>query len=53
MGQPRRHNAHHHPPASVTAKKDDAPAAYQAAITNLAGLMPISGGGGLIQTTSG
>jgi hypothetical protein len=38
---------------AVTARKDDAPAADQAAITNLAGLMPICGGGGLIQTTSG
>jgi hypothetical protein len=38
---------------SVTARKDDAPAAYQAAITNLAGLASFSGGGGLIQTTSG
>ncbi len=37
----------------VTARKDDVPAADQAATTNLAGLMPISGGGGLIQTTSG
>ncbi len=39
--------------APVTARKDDVPAADQAATTNLAGLMPISGGGGLIQTTSG
>ena len=39
--------------ASVTARKDDAPAADQAAITNLAGLASFSGGGGLIQTTSG
>jgi len=38
---------------TVTARKDDAPAAYQAAITNLAGLASLSGGGGLIQTTSG
>ncbi len=37
----------------VTARKDDAPAAYQAAITNLADLASFSGGGGLIQTTSG
>ena len=37
----------------VTARKDDAPAADQAAITNLADLAPFSGGGGLIQTTSG
>jgi hypothetical protein len=37
----------------VTARKDDAPAADQAAITNLAGLASFSGGGGLIQTTSG
>jgi len=37
----------------VTAKKDDAPAATQAAITNVAGVMSFSEGGGLIQTTSG
>jgi len=42
-----------HSPAAVTARKDDAPAADQAAITNLADLAPFSGGGGLIQTTSG
>jgi len=35
------------------ARKDDVPAADQEATTDLAGLMPISGGGGLIQTTSG
>jgi hypothetical protein len=40
-------------PHPVTARKDDAPATYQAAITNLAGLASFSGGGGLIQTTSG
>jgi len=39
--------------AAVTARKDDAPAADQAAITNLADLALFSGGGGLIQTTSG
>jgi hypothetical protein len=39
--------------APVAARKDDAPAAYLAAITNLAGLASLSGGGGLIQTTSG
>jgi hypothetical protein len=38
---------------SVTARKDDAPAADQAATTNVAGLASFSGGGGLIQTTSG
>jgi len=38
---------------TVAARKDDAPAAYRAAITNLAGLALFSGGGGLIQTTSG
>jgi hypothetical protein len=38
--------------ASVTARKDDASAADQAAITKIAGLMLFSGGGGLIQTTS-
>jgi len=37
----------------VTAGKDDAPAASQAAITNLAEVMSFSEGGGLIQTTSG
>jgi hypothetical protein len=40
-------------PDTVTARKDDAPAADHAAITNLAGLVSFSGGGGLIQTTSG
>jgi hypothetical protein len=37
----------------VTARKDDAPAAVQAAMANVAGLGACSGGGGLIQTTSG
>jgi hypothetical protein len=37
----------------VTARKDDAPAAVQAAIVNVAGLNSSSAGGGLIQTTSG
>ena len=37
----------------VTARKDEAPAAYQAAITIVADLASFSGGGGLIQTTSG
>jgi hypothetical protein len=40
-------------PASVTARKDDAPAAVQAAGANVAVSDLISGGGGLIQTTSG
>ncbi len=40
-------------PAAVAARKDDAPAAGQAAITNIASVTPFSGGGGLIQTTSG
>jgi len=42
-------------PASetVTARKDDVPAADQAAITNVVGLVLFSGSGGLIQTTSG
>jgi len=40
-------------PSSVTARKDDAPAAVQAAIVNVAGLNSSSAGGGLIQTTSG
>jgi hypothetical protein len=38
---------------AVTARKDDAPAAVQAAIVNVAVLDSISAGGGLIQTTSG
>jgi hypothetical protein len=38
---------------AVTARKDDAPAPDQAAITNVVGWMVFSGGGGLIQTTSG
>jgi hypothetical protein len=37
----------------VTARKDDAPAADQAAMSNVAGWCSISVGGGLIQTTSG
>ncbi len=40
-------------PDPVTARKDDAPAADQAATTNVAGWCWISGVGGLIQTTSG
>jgi len=38
---------------AVAAWKDDAPAAGQAAITNIAAVTPFSGAGGLIQTTSG
>ena len=37
----------------MTARNDDAPAAVQAVIANLAGLGSSSGGGGLIQTSSG
>jgi hypothetical protein len=37
----------------VTARKDDAPAADQAAMANVAGWCSISVGGGLNQTTSG
>jgi len=37
----------------VAVRKDDAPAAVQAAIANVAGSMAFSGGGGLIQTTPG
>jgi len=37
----------------VTARKDDASAAVQAAINNVAGSSSISAGGGLIHTTSG
>jgi len=33
--------------------EDDVPAADQATRTNVAGLASLSGGGGLIQTTSG
>jgi hypothetical protein len=42
-----------HHPRPVAFRKDDAPAADQAAMANLAGLMSFSGGGGLIQTTPG
>lgn len=38
---------------AVTARKDDAPAAVQTAMANVAGMALASGGGGLIQTTSG
>jgi hypothetical protein len=38
---------------AVTARKDDAPAADQAALTNVAGSTLLSAGGGLIQTTDG
>jgi len=38
---------------AVTARKDDAPAAVQAAIVNVAGLNSSPAGDGLIQTTSG
>jgi hypothetical protein len=38
---------------TVTARKDDAPAADQAAMANVAGWCSISVGGGLIQTTCG
>jgi len=38
---------------AVTVRKDDAHAAVQAAIVNVAGLNLSSAGGGLIQTTSG
>jgi len=39
--------------AAVTVRKDDVPAAIQAAINNVAALVPFTDGGGLIQTTSG
>jgi len=39
--------------ATVAARKDDARAAGQAAFTKVAAVMPFSGGGGLIHTTSG
>ena len=38
---------------AVIARKDDAPAADQAAMSNVAGWCSISVGGGLIQTASG
>ncbi len=38
---------------TVTARKDDAAAAVQEAMANLAGLRSISSGGGLIHTSSG
>jgi len=38
---------------SVTARKDDAPAATQTAIVNVPGMSSIAGGGGVIHTTSG
>ncbi len=37
----------------VTARKDDAPAAVEAAIADVVGLSSASCGGGLIQITSG
>ena len=37
----------------VTARKDDAPAADHAAITSVPGVLAVSIGSGLIQTTSG
>ena len=40
-------------PVRATARKDDAPAAVQAAIVKVAGAGSISYDGGLIQTTSG
>ena len=38
---------------AVAVRKDDVSAAIHAAVANVAGLGSISGGGGLIQTTSG
>ena len=40
-------------PEPVAVRKDDVSAAIHAAVANVAGLGSISGGGGLIQTTSG
>ena len=40
-------------PSPMTVRKDGAPAAVQEAMANVAGLGSSSGGGGLIQTTSG
>ncbi len=45
--------SHYRLAVAVTARKDDAPAAVQAAIFTVAGLGSCSVGGGLIQTTSG
>ena len=39
--------------AAIAVRKDDAPAAYQAATINVAGRVLFPGGGGLIQTTYG
>ena len=39
--------------SAVAVRKDDVSAAIHAAMANVAGLGSISGGGGLIQTTSG
>ena len=41
------------PSRAVAVRKDDVSAAIHAAVANVAGLGSISGGGGLIQTTSG
>jgi hypothetical protein len=38
---------------SLTARKDEVPAAVQLAITNVSGLSPFPGVGGLSQVTSG
>jgi len=38
---------------AVTARKNDAPAAVQAATVNITDMGSISGGGGLIKNTSG
>jgi hypothetical protein len=53
MSPPMRQSVAQISAEPVAARKDDAPAAVQAAIHNVAGLGSSSIGGGLIQTTSG
>ena len=48
-----KHSPEYAESAQVAARKDDVSAADQASISNVAGWCSISGGGGLIQTTSG
>ena len=50
---PKPHLPRTRHPRAVTARKDDAPAAAQAAIVNVAGVDSISVDDGLIQTTPG
>ena len=48
-----KHESEGYPQDAVAVRKVDAPAADQAAINNVGAVAPFSGGGGLIQTTSG